>query len=517
MNDLEKKVQFAVNLFKLKKYTEAHHHVERLIESYPRAVFLHNLLGLIFTEKKEIDLAIKSFERGIAIKPDDAMIYNNLGTAYKIKEFYIKSEELYKRSIDIDRNIPETHNNFGNFYLELNQYKKAIKYYKSAILVNPKFYIAYYNLGVAYKGMGKFDEAKKYLNDAIRLNPKFFTAHRILSQLVKYKKNDKHFDVLKNIFQNKSEEIGMGEIAFSLGKAYEDFNDFNNSFKYFKIGNKKKRESIKFSMNDEKRDFQNIQKTFNKNLFEKLVNSGSQNSSMIFIVGMPRSGTTLVEQIISSHSKVYGGDELNILTDLIKKYLYKDQQNQLKTNVEKSSRDELKKIGDEYINRLKVISKNSARTTDKLTANFKWIGLIKLILPNSKIISCTRNSKDICLSIFKNYFTNNELNFAYDIDEIVSYYNLYFKLMNYWRTMLPSYIYDINYESLLNSPEKQVKNLLKFCNLNWDQNCMKFYNNSRIIKTASDVQARKKFYNSSINYWKNYENNLNEPFKKLLD
>ena len=157
MNELEKKVQSAVNLFKAKNYIEAQKHAENLLADYPRTVFLYNLLGLIFTEKKEINLAIESFKKGIAIDPNNASIFNNIGTAYKIKEDYISSEESFKKSIYIDRNNPETFNNFGNFYLELNQYTKAIKCYKSAILVNPKFYIAHYNLGICYKAIGKFE------------------------------------------------------------------------------------------------------------------------------------------------------------------------------------------------------------------------------------------------------------------------------------------------------------------------------------------------------------------------
>ena len=517
MNELEKKVQFTVNLFKAKNYIEAQKHTESLLVNYPRNVFLYNLLGLIFTERKEINLAIESFKKGIAVDPNDASIYNNIGTAYKIKEDYISSEESFKKSIYIDRNNPEAYNNFGNFYVELNQYTKAIKCYKNAILVNPKFYIAHYNLGVSYKATGKFDEAKKYLSDTIKLNPNFFTAHRILSQLINYKKGEVHFDILNNIYQNRSEEVGMGEIAFSLAKAYEDLNDFSTSFKYLSIGNKKKRKSINFSIIEEEKIFEDIKKTFNKDLFSKYKNSGLNNSSVIFIVGMPRSGTTLVEQMISSHNKVYGADELNILTDLVKKYLYKKNINEFKINLEKITKDDLKKIGEEYIEKLEELSENSERTTDKLTANFKWIGLIKLILPNSKIVSCTRSSKDICLSIFKNYFTNNELNFAYDINEIVSYYNLYFKLMNHWRSILPNYIYDINYEKLIKEPVSQVKDLLKYCNLDWDKNCLKFYDNKRIVKTASDTQVRKKIYTSSINSWKKFENELKTPFKKLLN
>ena len=510
MNDLEKKIQFAVSLFKLKKYNEAQNHAEKLIAQYPRVIFLYNILGLIYTEKKEIDLAIKTFNKGLDFDPNQAMIYNNLGTAYKIKEDYKKSELSYKKSIDIDRNIPETHNNFGNFYLELNNYTKAVECFKKAILVNEKFYIAYYNLGVAYKGMGKFDDAKKYLKDAIKLNPNFFTAHRILSQILNYDIDNKHFDILKSIFQNKKDEIGIGEIAFSLGKAYEDLKDYNNSFKYFNIGNQKKRKSINFSLTKEKESFEMIKNSFNKDMFKKFLNSGCKNPSVIFIVGMPRSGTTLVEQILSNHSKVYGGDELNILPDLINKYF----NNKKFVNIEK---DHLEIVGKDYIDKLNQISKNSLVKTDKLTENFKWIGLIKLILPNSKIIHCTRNSKDVCFSIFKNYFTNNKLNFAYDIDEIVSYYNFYFNLMNHWKKILPNFIYDINYENLINKNESEIKNLLEFCKLDWDQNCIKFYNNKRTIKTASDVQVRKKIYNSSINYWKNFKNNLDIPFKKLLN
>ena len=155
--------------------------------------------------------------------------------------------------------------------------------------------------------------------------------------------------------------------------------------------------------------------------------------------------------------------------------------------------------------------------TDKLPINFKWIGFIKLILPNSKIVHCVRNSKDNCLSIFRNYFTNPELNFAYDLKEIISFYNFYYDLMKHWKKTLPKFIIDIKYEDLVNNPKEQIYELLKKCNLEWDANCLKFYNNKRPIKTASDTQARKKIYKGSINSWKNYEKDLKLIFRKLPD
>jgi len=517
MNDLEKKIQLTVNLFSSKKYLEAQKNAEKIISTHPRIVFLYNILGLILTEKKEIDDAIKIFKKGLSINPNHAMIYNNLATAHKLNDNYEDSEKYYKKSIEIDRNIPETYNNLGNLYIHLNKHEKGINSYKQSIIVNKNFFVGHYNLGLTYKSLGKFNEARKHLIESINLNPNFYTAHRMLSQVTKYDNNEKHFNILKNIYKNEKEETqGIDEIIFALGKAHEDISDFDNAYKYFKIGNKIKRSKIKFLIKDEEKKFKNIKKVFNKKIYSIIRNGGSSNSSVIFIVGMPRSGTTLVEQIISNHSKVYGADELNILPDLINKYFYNIKGEFLNENLIKSDTDYFKKIGEEYISKIQKISKNESYVTDKLTANFKWIGLINLILPKAKIISCTRNKKDICFSIFKNYFTSKELTFAYDINEIVEYYNLYNDLMNHWRSLLPNFIYDINYENLIYKPEINVRNLLNFCNLNWDENCLKFYNNKRAIKTASDIQARKMFYNSSIDYWKKFEKQVGKSFNKLV-
>ena len=518
MNDLEKKIQLTVNLFSSRKYLEAQKNAEKIISSHPKIVFLYNILGLILTEKREIDEAIKIFKKGLSINPNHAMICNNLATAHKLNENYEVSEAYYKKSIEIDRNIPETHNNLGNLYIHLNKHEKGINSYKQSIIVNKNFFVGHYNLGLTYKSLGKFNEARGHLIESVNLNPNFYTAHRILSQVTKYDNNEKHINILKNIYKNKTAETqGIDEITFALGKAHEDISDFDNAYKYFKIGNKIKKDKIKFLIKDEEKKFKNIKKVFNRSIYSNISNDVSSNSSVIFIVGMPRSGTTLVEQIISNHAKVYGADELNILPDLINKHFYNTNGEFLSERLIKCNKDDFKKIGEEYIFKIQKISKSKLYVTDKLTANFKWIGLINLILPNAKIISCTRNQKDICFSIFKNYFTSKELTFAYDVNEIVDYYNLYHDLMNHWRSLLPNFIYDINYENLINKPEINVKNLIKFCNLNWDENCLKFYNNKRVIKTASDIQARKMFYNSSIGYWKKFEKHVEKSFSRLVN
>ena len=164
---------------------------------------------------------------------------------------------------------------------------------------------------------------------------------------------------------------------------------------------------------------------------------------------------------------------------------------------------------------MKDFSNNSEKTTDKLPINFLSIGLIKVILPNSKIIHCFRNPRDNIFSIFKNKFTTNKVNYAYDLNEIIEYYNLYHDLMIHWNTLLPNFIYNIKYESLISNTESEIQDLLKFCELEWTKDCLSFYNNKRPIKTASDTQARNKIYRTSIDAWENYEIYLSEYFVKL--
>ena len=164
---------------------------------------------------------------------------------------------------------------------------------------------------------------------------------------------------------------------------------------------------------------------------------------------------------------------------------------------------------------MKSISQNSEKTTDKFPANFLNIGLIKLILPKSKIVHCCRDPKDNIFSIFKNYFTGNKIPYASDLAEIVEYYNLYADLMNFWNKLIPNFILNLKYENLINDTEKEVKILLNYCDLSWENNCLEFHKNKRPIKTASDTQVRNKIYNSSINKWKKYERFLEKYYVKL--
>ena len=226
----------------------------------------------------------------------------------------------------------------------------------------------------------------------------------------------------------------------------------------------------------------------------------------IFILGMPRSGTSLVEQIISSHKLVYGGGELSTLMKLCLPLL----ESKLSNIEDKSASSEknLTHIREKYLASLANLDTPSKIITDKTPANFQYIGLIFSIFPDAKIIHLKRDPRAICWSIYKSKWAGNGYGFSYDMEDLVTYYGLYSSLMGFWHKNFPGKIYDICYEDLTNNQEEETKKLLKYCELDWDENCLNFHKNERAVKTASSLQVREKMYQGSSEVWKKYETHI---------
>ena len=522
MKNLKDQIESVVDVYKSGDLAKAEDLTQKLIDKNPKVTFLYNLLGLILAQQEKDELALECYEKGIKIDPKYGMIYNNIGLLlFKVKTSsnIKKAEDFYKKAIYLDKNIPEPHNNLGTLYNHLNKVDEAINCYKKAINMNPKFSYAHHNLGSAYISIGEIEKAKLHFKESIKLNPNFPDTHRSLSRVIKYTENDDHLKELKLIYKNiKSNEFSKKvEINFALGKAYEDLKDFDKSFMHYNEANENCRKKINFSLTVEKKMFEDVKNIFTTKLYKKYSDVGYKEKSPIFIVGMPRSGTTLIEQILSAHPKVFGCDEVEYIPKLLNKNFGENNLSLFFDKIVNFDEKIFQDIGKEYISKMREISSNHEITTDKLPVNFLHIGFIKLILPNSKIIHCYRNSKDNCLSLFKNYFSANKIKYAYDLNEIVSYYNLYKDLMDYWLNLFPNFIFNLNYEKIVTSTESEIKKLLNFCSLDWNNNCLNFHKNKRVIKTASDIQARSKIYKSSISSWKNYEKHLSKYFNKLPD
>ena len=513
--EAEKEAQIILNYFKAKDYISAEVKAKKLIKKFPNFQAVYNLLGLCLQSQKKFLEAIKYYKIAIQNNPNFFVVINNLGLTYHNMYDLKNAQHYYERAIEINPKFTHPISNLGNVKKELNNYEEAIKCYKLALSIDNKLYIVLHNLGMAYQALGRFEESKKYFESVLKINPKFTRADRSLSMSLKYDINNPHLKIMENKIKDQSlNNFQKIELYFGLGKAYEDIKNYKKSFENYKLGNKIKRDAIKYQINDDVKLFENIKNSFSNINFQNLENVGNKSNKMIFILGMPRSGTTLVEQIIANHKNVYGAGELRDLTQIIKENFLVNDKIKFPEKFNIKDQNFFSNMGTKYLENLDRYNTNKNYITDKAPLNFKWIGLIKLILPKSKIIHCTRDPKDTCLSLFKNFF-EGELNFSYNLEESGKYYKLYQNLMEFWKQLLPDFIYDISYEKLVENQEFESRKLLDFCNLDWDKNCLTFYRNKRGIVTASFAQARKPIYKNSVNSWQNYKNELLPMFKIL--
>ena len=311
-----------------------------------------------------------------------------------------------------------------------------------------------------------------------------------------YDKDHSHFINMKNKLSDTSlDEQALMHLHYALGKAYNDQKEYDLSFKNFKKANDLSKKINNYDFQIDRQRFSKIKTKFNSLENIKL---DKNNRKFLFIIGMPRSGTSLTEQIVSSHEKVFGGGELPYIGRIFKNYFELN---------EKISMNDLLKCKEDYIEFTNNIDSSNKVLTDKAPLNFFYIGFILKFLPNSKFINVVRNPIDNCWSLYKNHFPT-KIDFANDLADLVNYYKNYRDLIEFWKNLFPSQIYDLKYENLVDNTRTEVEKLLKFCSLEWDDKCLKHQKNKRVIKTISYNQARKPIYNSSVKSFKGYEDYL---------
>ena len=303
------------------------------------------------------------------------------------------------------------------------------------------------------------------------------------------------------------------KIYFSLSKSYSDQKNIKKEIEYcIKANNENYKTFRNYNFSTEIKRFNKIIEIFQN--YEFLKEENLEETDLIFIVGLPRSGTTLTHQIISSHSKVFGAGELPILNNFFSEKI--DDSNFIKKifdDLLNKNQNYLKNIKDTLNNQFKQHNKKQI-ILDKSPLNFEWIGFIKIIFPNAKVIHLNRNLKDTALSIYKNTFDGDSLPWSYNADDILGFIDLYKKLMSFWNKKMPNYIFNLEYKELVNNPKNEIKKILSFCNLQWEDSCLDFTNSKAGIKTVSILQARQPIYKSSVDLSKQYAELL--PFLKKL-
>tara|TARA_A100001011_G_scaffold395028_1_gene488889 strand:- start:358 stop:1908 length:1551 start_codon:yes stop_codon:yes gene_type:complete len=429
------------------------------------------------------------------------------------KQFY----ELYFLSKHLLQSFKEEFSiyNFLSYSsIQINKNKDALIYLEKSIKINPNIYetnIQYINLLFS---LGEFNKAEENINMLLKKNNTDGYLHRLLSRIKKYKsKKDNHIKALKNLFDNKDIKVNdKVNIGFALSNALEKVGKFNDSFDYCIRANDIQDNLLKFDLNQEKVFLEKIMKVFTKEKITTLTITKELKKTPIFIIGMPRSGTSLVEQILSTNSDVYGGGELPFLEDFI---LMGENKGVLgmryPTILSNPNKSLLESMFNFYHNKMCLISTNENLVTDKLLGNFRWLGLIKATFKNAKIIHVKRNPVDNCYSIFKSFFTNKTNGYAYNQEKLAKYYCLYHQIMAFWKEIFMDEIYECSYEDLVLRPEELIPKLSNFCGLKWESKMMNFQENKRRVMTVSATQVREKIYTTSIGSWKKNQ----KDFKKL--
>jgi tetratricopeptide (TPR) repeat protein len=485
---------------KLKEAARIYSQMAQIKPDYADAHYNYALASQILGR---FDNAIVGYKKAIQLKPDYVNAHNNLGFIFQNLRQLDNAISSYKKAIQFKPDYAEAYNNLGITFQNIDKTDKAIKNYEKAIQLKPDYAEAYNNLGITFQNIGQSAKAIKNYKKAIQINPNYAKAYFHLGALETYKPNDSKIEFMKNMLNDSSFGISdKAYLCFALAKAYEDLDEYDKSFNYLNQGNRLRKKELNYDINYDKKLTSKIKSIFSiKNLGVDIQDNKDTSIRPIFIVGMPRSGTSLVEQIIASHAKVHGAGELETMTRIVKPII---------SNLNNSalSKNNIQSIHDEYLGALTTLNVSENIITDKMPRNFQWVGFILSAFPNAKIIHLNRNPIAVCWSNYKHYFSSSGNGYAYNLNDLEEFYGLYADLMSFWNERFPDNIYNFCYEDLVENQESETRKLLKFCDLEWDEQCLNFHKTKRIVKTASSLQVRKKIYKGSSEAWKKYEKHL---------
>lgn len=498
-------------------------------QAYKRALALKgnyvealNNLILAYKDLKQYEEGLAVANQSLKLNPQNADAYAYAGAILVDQKRIDQAFDMLKKSLAINPNKPETLNMMGRAQFEADQPQKAIEFYKRAIALKPDFADPYNNMGNALKEVGKFDEARQAFETCLALSPESLGTYVNLVDTYKFRSNDdRHLKAIEGALARGGAALGeerQMQLSFAAAKAYDDLKRYDEAFPLFLTGNALKRKTIEYNEEKVLSYFGRIKSAMTADAIRDKTGGGSSSATPIFVIGMPRSGTTLVEQILASHPRVTGAGELKELSETVNSVRTKDgTQAPYPEFVPVANPAELTRIGEAYVAKLMRRAPGAERVTDKMPSNFYFAGLIHLALPRARIIHTNRSPVDTCVSCFSKLFAGEQSQ-TYDLGELGRYYRAYHDLMAHWRSVLPAGAFlDVQYEEVVADTEGQARRILDYCGLEWDARVLDFHRTERPVKTASSSQVRQPIYGSSVARWRNYESHLAPLLQELGD
>jgi tetratricopeptide (TPR) repeat protein len=494
----------ATVLHRQNRLAEAERHYLATLQDYPRHPGAMHGLGLICIQSRRFEEAEEFLRRAAAAAPQDAAIRNDLGNVCLTLGRYEEAAYRFEEALAARPDYAAALMGLGDALSILGRPAEAQRAFERLLVIDPKYSAAHFGIGTIMNQLGRFADARRAFERALALSPKSPAYHRALAETARFAENDPRLAALEELARDEDTlpEDQKVELNFALAKAYDDLKRYGAAFERLQKGNAIKRRLVPYDEALVMELFREIAAAFTPAVIHAKRGAGHPSEVPVFIVGMPRSGTTLVEQILASHRSVFGAGELLYVQDLITSGTAGEE---YPSGVASLANDALRQFGGFYSVRVGALAPQAKRIIDKLPANFRHLGLIHLALPNARIIHMRRDPVDTCFSCYSKLFLSG-LNYTYDLGELGHYYKAYERLMAHWRAVLPQgAMLEVQYETLAENFAEEARRLVEFCGLEWDERCLKFHESKRAVRTLSEFQVRQPLFKSSIGRWRPYE------------
>jgi tetratricopeptide (TPR) repeat protein len=519
--------------YQLGRYEEAISHYQKALELSPGCPTTQFNLGIAYfklgfalaTQGRYAE-AIHHYQKALQVRPDCLSTHFNLGVSLATQRRYAEAISHYQKVLELSPGCPTTHNNLGVALVEEGRLQEAEQHFREAVRLKPEYAIAHSNLGDVLLKLGRLAEAISCCHESLRLDPDHVLAYVHLGALAAeghYQFTDeqvRHMESRTTAHDSGRVPDGGRRLSnddaaglhFILARLCDRKGEYDRAFSHYRRANDLKaqvfrQENRQFNRERHRRNIDEIIATFDRDFFERVRSFGLATEVPVFVVGMPRTGSTLVEQILSSHPQVVAAGERRELGAIL------TGRGPYPAHMSGLDRLAARALAEEYLSRLSRIGPQAARIVDKMPSNYLHLGSICALFPKARIIHCRRNVMDVCLSC---YFQNFAwANYAASLEDLGFCYRQYERLMRHWREILPMPVYEVEYEELVRDQERISRELIAFCGLDWSDRCLAFHENSRAVHTASKLQVRRPLYAGSIGRWKRYESYL-RPLQQAL-
>jgi tetratricopeptide (TPR) repeat protein len=506
------------------KHEVAVEYIGRAITLNGSAAVFHNNLGLAYSALGRIPLAITCYRRALQLKPGYAEAHNNLGVALRDQGRLEEAVACCRRALELKPDYVDAHNNLGTAFKEQGKLDEAVACWQRILEMKPGYAGAHYNLGIVREEMGDFQGAEESFRAALRHNSRFAPAHRSLAKVLGGKLPEQDLAVQRRLLEQGPASGEPGALTdahrlllhFGLAQVLDARGEYAEAAEHLARGNSLqladwRRRGQEYDPQAHESFVTRMTMVCTPDFFQRVCGFGLESELPVFVVGLPRSGTTLIEQILASHSQVFGAGEISLLPDTVAA-LGGEGADPVE-GLRQLDCQTAGRLAARHLERLRGLSPAALRIVDKMPSNYLDLGLLAAIFPRAKLIHCRRDLRDAAVSCWMTHF--QEVRWANDERHIASRFHQYQRILEHWRKVLPVPLLEVDYEETVADVEGVARKLVAWCGLEWEPRCLEFHRTKRPVKTASNVQVRRPVYGTSVGRWEHYEAALASLFARL--